>query len=70
MSWRRLTVGGLGAIYLTGAAFLLGVVSERIRVDRERMAVVRAQEQRAREARARAMRIELEQEGGRSARER
>ena len=65
LSWRRVMVGALGAIYVGGAAWLAGLVTERVRVDRERMAVVRAQEERAREARARAIRIELEQTAGR-----
>ena len=60
LSWRRVMIGALGASYLAGTAFLAGLVTERIRVDRERMGIVRAQEQRAREARARAIRIELE----------
>jgi hypothetical protein len=64
LSSRRVMVGALGAIYLAGAAFLAGLVTERLRVDRERMAVVRAREERAREARARAIRIELEQASG------
>jgi hypothetical protein len=63
-SWRRVIVGGVGVIYLTGAAFFLGLVTERVRVDRERMAAVRARDERAREARARAIRIELEQAAG------
>jgi hypothetical protein len=65
VSWRRVMVGALGAICFAGAAFLAGLVTERVRVDRERIAVVRAQEQRVREARARAIRIEVEQEAGR-----
>ena len=60
VSWRRVMVGALGTIYFAGAAFLAGLVTERVRVDRER-----TQEQRVREARARAIRIELEQEAGR-----
>ncbi|HEY7518939.1 MAG TPA: hypothetical protein VIE36_11665 [Methylomirabilota bacterium] len=67
VSWRRLTVVVLGVVYFGGAAFLAGIVTERVRVDRERMAVVRAQEQRVREARARAIRIELDQAAARTA---
>jgi hypothetical protein len=67
VSWRRLTVAVLGVVYVGGAAFLAGIVTERVRVDRERMAVVRAQEQRVREARARAIRIELDQAAARTA---
>jgi hypothetical protein len=67
VSWRRLTVVVLGVVYIGGAAFLAGIVTERVRVDRERMAVVRAQEQRVREARARAIRIELDQAAARTA---
>jgi hypothetical protein len=69
VSWRRLTLVGLGAIYLASAAFLAGVVTERVRFDRERMATVRSREQRTREARAQAIRIELEHEAARLPRE-
>ena len=61
VSWRRVTVGGLAAMYLAGTAFLAGIVTERVRFDRERLAILRAREQRAREARARAIGIELDQ---------
>jgi hypothetical protein len=61
VSWRRVMLGVLAAIYFAGAAYLAGLVTERIQIDRERMAMVRAQEQRAGEARARAIRLELEQ---------
>jgi hypothetical protein len=67
VSWRRLTVVVLGVVYFGGALFLAGIVTERVRVDRQRMAVVRAQEQRVREARARAIRIELDQAAARTA---
>jgi hypothetical protein len=68
VSWRRVALVGLGAIYLTGTGFVAGVVTERVRFDRERMAMVRAREQRAREARTQAIRIELEHEAARLAR--
>ena len=64
LSWRRVIIGGLGALYLAATAFLAGLVTERVRFDRERAGAVRAQEERAREARARAIRIELEQAAG------
>jgi len=65
VSWWRVTIGAFGVLYLAGAMFLAGLVTERVRVDRERMANVRAREQRAREARARVIQIELEQTAGR-----
>jgi hypothetical protein len=65
-TWRRVVLGAVGAGYLTGAAFLAALATERIRADRERLAVVRAQEQRQRQARERAMRVELEHEAGRT----
>jgi len=65
-AWRRVTVGGLAAVYLAGTAFLAGVVAERVRFDRARLAIIRAREQRARETRARAIRIELDQAAARS----
>ena len=65
VSWRRVVIGALAGSYLSGTAILAGVATERVRFDRERLAVVRAQEQRAREARARAIRLELEQEAAR-----
>lgn len=68
--WRRVAVGAIGGVYLTGTAFLAGIVTERVRLDRERMAVVRAQQARAREARARAIRVELQHEAGRLTRAR
>jgi hypothetical protein len=64
VSW-RVTIGAFGVLYLAGAMFLAGLVTERVRVDRERMANVRAREQRAREARARVIQIELEQAAAR-----
>lgn len=64
VSWRRVAIGALAGLYLTGTAVLAGIATERVRVDRERLAAVRAVEQRAREARARAIRLELEQEAG------
>jgi hypothetical protein len=70
VSWRHITVGGLAALYLGGTAFLAGVVSERVRFDRERLAMIRAREHRAREARARAIRIELEQAAARRTQDR
>ena len=64
---QRAALGAIGAAYIMGATFLAGVAAERIRADRERVTVVRAQEQRKREARAQAMRVELQQEAGRAA---
>ena len=66
LSWRRVMVGAFCAIYV--AAFFAGLVTERVRADRERAATVRAREQRAREARAQAIRIELDQATGRGVR--
>jgi hypothetical protein len=64
---RRVAVGALTAVYLTGAGFLVGLVTERIQADRDRVAVVRAREQRQREAREQAIRVELQHEAGRTA---
>jgi hypothetical protein len=66
-TWRRVTLGVLAALYLAGAGWLAGLAIERIWTDRERMAAVRAREQRQREARDRAMRVETEHEAGRAA---
>ena len=65
VSWLRVTLKTFGLLYLAGAVVLAGLVTERVRADRERMANVRAREQRAREARARVIQIELEQAAGR-----
>jgi hypothetical protein len=64
---RRLAFGVVGALYLSGAGLLAGLTVERIRADRERVAIVRAHERRQREARERAIRAELEQEAHRTA---
>ena len=70
VSWRRAALVSLGAVYLAGTGFLAGVVTERVRFDRARMAIVRAREQRAREARTQAIRIELEHQAARLTRRR
>ena len=66
VSWRRAAVAAMGVVYVGGAAFLAGLVTERVRVDRERMTVVRAHEQRKREARARAIRFDLDRAASRA----
>jgi hypothetical protein len=65
--WKRVTLGAVGAVYIMGASFLAGVAAERVRADRERVAVMRAQAERQREARARAIRIEREHEASHAA---
>jgi hypothetical protein len=60
-------LGAVGALYLVGASFLAGIVTERVRSDRERVAIVRAQAARQRQVRERAMQIELEQDARRAA---
>ena len=42
--WSRLTLGTFGVLYLAGVIVLAGLVTERVRADRERMASVRALE--------------------------
>lgn len=66
-TWRQLTLVGVAGLYLTGAGLLAGVTIERVRADRERVAVVKAQAQRQREARERVMRVEREHEAARAA---
>jgi hypothetical protein len=68
LTWRRLALGALAALYLTATGWLAGLAVERIWADRERTAVIRAREQRQREARDRAIRVELEHEARRPAR--
>ena len=65
VSWLRLTLAAFAVLYLAGVIVLAGLVTERVRADRARMATVRAVEQRAHEARARAIQIESEQAAGR-----
>lgn len=65
VSWLRVMIRAFGVLYLAGAIVLAGLVTERVRADRERMTNARAREQRAREARARVIQIELEQAAGR-----
>ena len=67
LTWQRATVGAVGATYFIGAIFLAGVATERIRADRERVAVIRTQVEQQRQARERAMRVELQHGAGRPA---
>jgi hypothetical protein len=67
MTRRRLAVIAFCAVYLSGASFLAGLVTERIRTDRARVAAGRSHERRQREARERAMRVELQHEAARAA---
>ena len=67
VAWLRVTIGAFCVLYLAGAIVLAGLVTERVRADRDRMTDVRAREQRACEARARVIQIELEQAAGRGA---
>jgi hypothetical protein len=62
MTWSRRHVGlaAVCAIYLTVLGFLAGLATERIRADRARDVVRRAQDARQREAREHAIRLELQ----------
>jgi hypothetical protein len=66
LGWNRVTFAAVGAAYLVSTSFLAGVVVERVRSDRARVAVIRGHSERQRQARERVIRRELEQKAGRA----